>query len=804
METEWLEPWHAAVLLDVSVATVYRWLKVGALEGERRGRGWRISRAEVDRKCEERPSAYRVRATGLASVGNSPAPVPSEVGNWPASAPSERRGGRGRYRVRATGRPTRGRTPRPLGAVSPPPLSQDYNHGLEPMGRLRDLLVTVYQDGATELSRRDLLSAFGYQRLRKKLAEAATTFFEERGVGLRPALSTDVRPDGTVRLERLGEHFAPQSLARRLRGEIEGLAARRVRARYRDFLLFCGCASDGSEARDTLDAVFRAGDLRCDPPVGEASESTWVYLSPRSEPLDDYTELERDRVRVEDADGWLESNYTDWKSPQQRQVAKRFIEGERDTFGLLPTGSCRSLCFQLAASRLASDGLTLVVSPLLPQIADQTEVGTDRVTVLNSTVPADDRQQRLQALWEGEYSLLYVTPEQLGSESLLRILTDGRPVVRVAIDEAHCISERGHSFRVEYLLLRDALERLGRPPTLLLTATASPEVRDDVVVQLGLGERIDLTRDVVRDHFGRDELAPAVAQTAGPQEKYRALGDFIRRQEPGSHGIVYAQLASPTDGYDGESCAEIAEWIEDEDFGPAAVCHGELAGEARRESRVLLPGQEPRVTVATNAFGLGMDLPRVDWVVHFCMPTSLQEYCHGISRGGRGVGGDRGAPCSCLVLYDPRDRETAERLACGTVASADKIRLRFEQLLSGSGGQHGLRGPHEVLYDDSRQVLLLPFGPGAAQYAVGITHMLALADIGVLRRLPDSRHRLHTVHARFQVHREALTDDDRQRLEERQERRLAEARERLDEMERFCTEPTDEGRWGILDGLFGA
>ena len=241
METEWLEPWHAAVLLDVSVATVYRWLKVGALEGERRGRGWRISRAEVDRKCEERPSAYRVFATGTASSGSAPAPVP----------PAEK-SARGRYRVRPAGRPTSGRgrvlrTPRPLEAVSTPPLSQDYNHGLEPKGRLRDLLVTVYRDGATELSRRNLLSAFGYQRLRKKLAEAATTFFEERGVALWPALSTDVRPDGTVRLERQGEHFAPQSLARRLRGEIEGLAARRVRARYRDLLLFCGCASDGSE-----------------------------------------------------------------------------------------------------------------------------------------------------------------------------------------------------------------------------------------------------------------------------------------------------------------------------------------------------------------------------------------------------------------------------------------------------------------------------------------------------------------------------------------------------------------------------
>lgn len=795
MQTEWLEPWQAAASLRVSVATVYRWLKAGTLKGERRGRGWRIASAEVGRKCQENPAPDRER----------PAPVP----------PREKRG-RGRYRVRATGLPVIGhagmlRTPRLLGESGTSVLGQDYNRGLEPKGRLRDLLVTVYQDGATELSSRELLSAFGHQRRGSRLAEAVTGFFEERGVTLEPALR-DARPDGTVRLARLAEHFAPDRLATELRQELGTLAAARARLRYRDLLLFCGCASDGSEARDTLDAVLRAGDLRCDPPVGEASESTWIYLSPGSrslyvEPI--CTEPERSRVRVEDADGWLESNYTDWKSPQQHQVTKRFIEGDRDTLGVLPTGSCRSLCFQLAANRLSSDGLTLVVSPLLPQVADQTEVGIQRVTSLNSTVPTDDRQQRLRGLWEGKYSLLYVTPEQLGSESLLRILIhgprhNGTPVVRVAIDEAHCISERGHSFRVEYLLLRDALERLGKPPTLLLTATASPEVRDDVVLQLGLEERIDLTRDLVRDQYGRDEIAPTAAQASGPQEKYRALSDFIRRQEPGSHGIVYARLASPTDGYDGESCAEIAEWIEDEDFGPAAVCHGELTGGTRRESQVPLPGQEPRVVIATNAFGLGMDLPRVDWIVHFYMPTSLQEYYHGISRGGRGVGGDRGAPCSCLVLYDPRDRETVAQLACGTVASADKIRLRFEQLLSGSGGQHGLRGPHEVLYDDSRQVLLLPFGPGAAQYAVGIAQMLALEDIGVLRRLPDSMHGLQTVYAQFHVHRETLTDDDRQRLEERQERRLAEVRERLDEMERFCTEPTDEGRWGILDGLFGA
>jgi ATP-dependent DNA helicase RecQ len=427
------------------------------------------------------------------------------------------------------------------------------------------------------------------------------------------------------------------------------------------------------------------------------------------------------------------------------------------------------------------------------------------VTFLNSTVADEDHRERRKCLWNGGYHLLYVTPEQLGSESVLRILTEGgRKVIRVAIDEAHCVSEWGHSFRVEYLLLRDALARLGSPPVLLLTATAPPEVRKDVVTQLGIELNPRKNADLVIDHYRREELEPSMIEVRGRRSKYGELRKFVQERGKGTRGIVYTRFATACkeDGY--ENCQEIAQWLEEKNLGPVAVYHGQLPTDAKGVEQKRFTEGEARIIVATNAFGLGIDLPKIDWVVHFYMPPSFLDYYQEIGRGGRGMEVNDGDRCECLILYDRDDRELVEGLVQGNVAGADKIARRFRQLIEGKSGQHGLRGQHEVLYDDARKVLLLPFRPMKTQYTVRIAHMLALQDIGVVERLPNNLFRGDNVYAQFVVKREEMTVTDQKKLEKRQGDRRETLRNRLDGMQRFCEASDNDVRWDILDREFNA
>jgi RecQ family ATP-dependent DNA helicase len=559
--------------------------------------------------------------------------------------------------------------------------------------------------------------------------------------------------------------------------------------------------------------MLRSTRVRIEPGLGTLASMDWVHLSAPSAieatdrdgkcPRRSVPRLSR-RLAEQSAESGLEGKHSRWLSDSQRELTVRFLEG-RNTFGVLPTGSGKSLCFQLAAEQLRGQGLTLVVSPLIALMADQNKSRTAGVTFLNSTVTYEELRERRKGLWNGSYHLLYVTPEQLGSESLLRILTEGRRKVnRVAIDEAHCVSEWGHSFRVEYLLLRDALARLGRPPVLLLTATAPPEVRKDVVKQLGIELVPRRGGDLIIDHYRREELEPGVTRVKGRHRKYENLRKFIKEQGKQTRGIVYTRFA--TAGWeDGrENCQEIADFLESHRLGPVAIYHGQLPTDAKGVEQERFTEGDARIIVATNAFGLGIDLPKIDWIVHFYMPPSLLDYYQEIGRGGRGMESADGDRCECLILYDPDDRELVEGLVQGNIAGADKIARRFSQLIEGKGGQHGLRGPHEVLYDDVQKVLLLPFRPMKTQYTVRIAHLLALQDIGVVERLPTNLFHGDNVYAQFRVKREELTSTDQKKLEERQENRRQTVRERLDAMQHFCAAFDNDARWELLDREFSA
>ncbi len=799
---------EAAALLGISIATVYRWLEAGTLPGTRLGpRRWQLSRRRIlEWRDGDQPAEHRTAAAGP--------PRPVALGRGPKTGFASRR----------PAAPARRELPprqeRPAVAPAPKPTSdlpfdQRCNEGMSPSAGLLALLQDVYPSSRpVPMSRREVLAAFGYRRLGSENQQLIEEGLRERGVRVRPPLDR-VGIDDDVNLSRDEAVFAPERVAALLDRELDQLAAACMRLRLRDLLLLLGHVRCTEAARELLASTLADGGLEAAPAVEELRATDWVYVSkattaatateaPMPEASPDSLTFSRDEAEEAADHALLSSRHETWKSPQQRELAVRFVAGQ-STFGVLPTGSGKSLCFQIAARCLASEGLTLVVSPLIALMADQNRQPQPGVTFLNSSVPESERKQRRQAVWDGRLQLLYLTPEQLGSGSMLRALREGaKPVIRVAIDEAHCVSEWGHSFRVEYLLLGDALRRLGSPPLLLLTATAPMDVREDVVRQLGV--TMDLRRDVVLDFYPRDELEPGVKRLRGTRAKYRHLMGFIRErlaENRHSRGIVYTRFAVAGDGDDRvENCQEIEEQINAiPDLG-VATYHGQMPAWQRDEEQRRFTSGQAQVMVATNAFGLGIDLPTIDWVVHFYLPPSLLDYYQEIGRGGRGMdaGGDR--TCRCLVLYDPDDRELVEGLVLGNVAGAEKIERRFRQLLEGAGGQTGVRGPHEALYDRGQKRLLLPFRPMHQQYTVRIAHMLALQELGVVERLPDNLHRGDNVYAQFKVRHEKLTQRLLERLVGRQERRRALLRQRLDEMVAFCEAADDGARWKILSNTF--
>jgi RecQ family ATP-dependent DNA helicase len=651
------------------------------------------------------------------------------------------------------------------------------------------------------------MASFGYKRLGRANKAIIEKCLGERGVSL-PRLWHTVGIDDRLILTKMALFFEPPAVASRLRTKIEDLVAGTMRIRFRDLLFLHGFVRNSATARFAIVEVLTLAQLDMTPTPEDVSSQSWVYMQLRAsstrsvtgpvliQPVDDWS---CDRADAENAAERrrCERYPAGWVLDEQRELTVRFLEG-RHTFGILPTGSGKSLCFELTAEILKRHGVTVVVSPLIALMADRTKRDSPGITFFNSTLTREQAEERCEGLRKGTFFHVYVTPERLGSERFVRTLIQGKkPVIRVAIDEAHCVSLWGQSFRPEYLLIRDVLRRLGSPPVLLLTATAPPDVRWDVARQLGLDLNDD---DIVHTFYQRGELIPGVQHVGGTAGKYRALVDFIRkrlREDGDARGIVYTQFATAGEDDDScENCREIAQVIGAKLKVRVAVYHGQLPPAEKAEQQERFTSGDARILAATNAFGLGIDLPDINWIAHFYMPPSLLDYYQEIGRGGR-----RGRPCSCLLLYDPNDRAVAERRVYGNLASPKTIERRFRQLIEGAKGHTGLRGPHEVLYDRREQVLFLPFRP--LQFTVRLGHLLVLQEIGIIERIPANAYHAGAAYARFRVHRESLTDRDWRRLEEWQERRRSTLAQRICDMEEFCQQASDEDRWRRLWDVFG-
>lgn len=325
--------------------------------------------------------------------------------------------------------------------------------------------------------------------------------------------------------------------------------------------------------------------------------------------------------------------YCDFR-PGQGEAIRSVLSG-RDTLVVMPTAGGKSICYQIPA--LVLPGLTLVVSPLIALMLDQVGALEQRgiaAALVNSTLSTSEIQERLARAVAGELKLLYVAPERFGSPGFQRALRD-MDVSMVAIDEAHCVCEWGHDFRPSYLRLCEAWPKLGRPRLLALTATATPEVRRDIVKEL------DLRRARVLVHgFDRPNLRFAVRREDKLAEKSRVLLSLLCDSD--EVAVIYASTRKMV-----EAATEL---IRGAGVSAAAYHAGLPRDQRARVQEAWTSGAVP-VVVATNAFGMGIDKENVRRVIHFQMPGSLEAYYQEAGRAGRD-----GEPAECILLHSYADR----------------------------------------------------------------------------------------------------------------------------------------------------
>ncbi len=329
----------------------------------------------------------------------------------------------------------------------------------------------------------------------------------------------------------------------------------------------------------------------------------------------------------------------------QEDLIRAVLDG-RDVLAVMPTGSGKSLGFQLPAVLLP--GLTLVVSPLIALMKDQVDELTRRgigAAALHSMMPPEARRDALVDARTGAVRLLYVAPERFASEPFVRALGE-LAIARFVVDEAHCVSEWGHDFRPDYRRLRAAAARCrrddgrsGRPPVAAFTATATPEVRDDIIDLLEL-----TTPTLVVAGFDRPNIFPAVRPVDDEFEKHRLFPTLIRE----GRALVYTATRRKA-----ETAADVLQAA----GVRAAAYHGGMSDAARNRVQDAFASGECRVVCATNAFGMGIDRPDIEAVVHADIPGSIEAYYQEIGRAGRD-----GRRATATLLWNYADVQTREFL----------------------------------------------------------------------------------------------------------------------------------------------
>jgi ATP-dependent DNA helicase RecQ len=322
--------------------------------------------------------------------------------------------------------------------------------------------------------------------------------------------------------------------------------------------------------------------------------------------------------------------------PAQHEVIQDVLAG-RDVLCVMPTGAGKSLCFQLPA--VVGGGLTMVVSPLISLMEDQVQQLRDEnipAAFLNSSLPPGMQREVMSELNDGFQGLLYVAPERLFAPNFQPLLEKLRPRL-LAVDEAHCISQWGHDFRPEYSRLGEARKKLGEPPTIALTATATDDVREDIIAQLGLRDPT-----VVVTGFDRPGLLYESRRISKGGNKDAMLVEMLR-QEPGGT-LVYCATRKAVD----EVAGILQQAVPDR---TVLRYHAGMDAASRTTSLERFMQTTGVIAVATNAFGMGINKPDIRLVVHYNTPGTLEAYYQEAGRGGRD-----GRPARCIILFSYQDR----------------------------------------------------------------------------------------------------------------------------------------------------
>jgi RecQ family ATP-dependent DNA helicase len=345
----------------------------------------------------------------------------------------------------------------------------------------------------------------------------------------------------------------------------------------------------------------------------------------------------------------------------QREVIEAVLGGH-DTVVVMPTGGGKSLCYQLPA--LMMEGATLVVSPLIALMKDQVDALRARdlpATFINSSIDFEEQKARVQGIRHGRFKLVYVAPERFRSSHFVEALRSAQ-ISLIAVDEAHCISTWGHDFRPDYLRLRGALESIGRPQTLALTATATPYVRADIIEQLQLRS----PRAFVSG-FDRPNLSINVTHTQKEREKITRIRALAARHAGGS-GIIYTSTRKAVE--------QVTSRLKTAGLSVVAY-HAGMDDAARVAAQDEFMSGRTQMIVATNAFGMGIDKPDIRFVAHYQMPGSIEAYYQEIGRAGRDS-----LVSDCELLFNYADKRTQDYFIEGSYPPPELIARVYEALVA--------------------------------------------------------------------------------------------------------------------------
>lgn len=335
----------------------------------------------------------------------------------------------------------------------------------------------------------------------------------------------------------------------------------------------------------------------------------------------------------------------------QEEIIQKVLTG-KDTLAIMPTGGGKSICYQVPAMMLP--GVTIVISPLISLMKDQVdalEKAGIPSTYINSTVSNEEMNQRLADVYNGEYKLVYIAPERLEVASFRRIM-DRIHISCLAIDEAHCISQWGHDFRPSYLQIKNLIHDIQPKPTVLaLTATATPQVQQDICALLRIEQE-----NVVMTGFERENLH---FQVVKGQDRDRFLLEYIEKNR-GQSGIIYAATRKEVD--------RLYQLLNKRGI-TAGRYHAGLSEANRNEQQERFLYDDVTVMIATNAFGMGINKSNVRFVIHYHIPRNMESYYQEAGRAGRD-----GEESDCILLFSPQDTHIQSFL----IEQSDMDELRKE------------------------------------------------------------------------------------------------------------------------------